>query len=146
MAGFGLLTAKTSDHHSIDLAWLSRNKLLRPGISGTLRWSRGGRETGSVQYMIEDAGLVLAYRTRRNGHDWQSIKDRILFVRTSTQFGGERLWLCCPSCRKRCRIVYGGTYFRCRRCLGLKYETQYEPAFVRAATRALKIRDQPGRT
>lgn len=33
---------------------------------------------------------------------------------------------------------------RCRRCLGLRYDTQYEPAFARAATRALKIRERLG--
>lgn len=115
-AGSGMLTSNTSDCHSIDLAWLRRKKLLRPGTSGALSYSRGGHATGSVQYMIEDAGLVLTYRTRKGGDDWQSITDRILFVRTPTRFGGERLWLSCPTCDERCRIVYGGVYyFRCRR-------------------------------
>ena len=58
--------------------------------------------------------------------------------------GGNRQWFECPSCRTRCRILYGGAFFRCRRCQGLKYETQYEPPFARAATRALKIRERLG--
>ena len=63
---------------------------------------------------------------------------------TPTRFGGTRQWFLCPSCKARCRILYGGVQFRCRRCQRLKYETQYEPAFGRAATRALKIRDRLG--
>lgn len=143
-AGFGMLTAKTNDYHSIDLAWMRREKMLRPGLSGTIRWSRGRHETGSIQYLVEPDGLVLHYRTQPHNGEWQSVTDRIPFVRTATRFGGHRLWFRCLSCSARCRIVYGGTYFRCRRCYGLKYETQYEPSFSRAATRALKIRERLG--
>lgn len=51
----------------------------------------------------------------------------------------------CPACNRRCRILYGpGSRFLCRRCGDLKYETQYEPDFARAATRALKIRERLG--
>lgn len=38
-----------------------------------------------------------------------------------------------------------GAHFR-RRCLNRKYNTQYEPPFARAATRALRIRDRLGDT
>jgi hypothetical protein len=43
-------------------------------------------------------------------------------------------------------VIYGGSFFRCRRCHGLKYQSQYEPPFTRAANRALKLRDRLGRT
>ena len=49
-----------------------------------------------------------------------------------------------PHLQARCRILYGGAQFRCRRCQRHKYDTQYEPAFARAATRALKIRERLG--
>lgn len=67
-----------------------------------------------------------------------------LVLRGKDNFGGRRMWFQCPSCQRRCRIVYGGIYFRCRLCHDLKYEGQYEPAFARAASRALKIRERLG--
>ena len=73
--------------------------------------------------------------------DWS-----IALVETATAFGGKRQWFQCLSCNGRCRVLYGGAYFRCRRCHRLKYETQYEPPFARAATRALKIRERLGGT
>ncbi|MFM9847002.1 MAG: hypothetical protein ACKVP3_07570 [Hyphomicrobiaceae bacterium] len=65
-------------------------------------------------------------------------------MKTETNFAGQRQWFQCLSCARRCRILYGGTLFRCRKCQGLRYETQYEPPFARAATRALKIRERLG--
>ena len=88
--------------------------------------------------------MRLVYRTKRAGDDWRDVRDKIPLVSTPTQFGGQRQWFQCPSCEKRCRILYGGSLFRCRRCHRLRYETQYEPPFARAATRALKIRERLG--
>lgn len=65
-------------------------------------------------------------------------------VETLTRFGGRRQWFQCLSCRYRCRVLYGGAYFRCRGCHRLKYESQYEPAWGRSASRALKIRARLG--
>jgi hypothetical protein len=31
-------------------------------------------------------------------------------------FGGCRHWFRCPSCQRRCRLIYGGAHFRCRIC------------------------------
>lgn len=41
-------------------------------------------------------------------------------------------------------MLYGGAYFRCRHCHGLKYESQYEPPWLRGTTRAQKIRERYG--
>jgi hypothetical protein len=48
--------------------------------------------------------------------------------------------LLCPSCTRRCRLLYGGTYFRCRLCVGAYYESQYETAPYRALRRRWRIR------
>ncbi|MEQ1613404.1 MAG: hypothetical protein ABL904_11675 [Hyphomicrobiaceae bacterium] len=99
-------------------------------------------ETGSIRVECLTDGVTLVYRHRRNGDDWQAVREFVPFVETSTAFGGRRQWFRCLSCDNKCRILYGGSNFRCRRCHRLKYETQYEPAFGRAATRALKFRDR----
>jgi hypothetical protein len=59
---------------------------------------------------------------------------------------GRRAWFQCPGCQSRCRILYGGSLFRCRRCQGLKYETQYEPSFSRGTSRAHGLRRRLGQT
>jgi hypothetical protein len=140
----GLSADKCHEYHSVDLAWRRRKGCLRPGYSGNLTWSRCGAQTGNISYRVETAGIRLIYRTRPHGGEWQDVNELIPFVGTSTNFGGSRQWFLCPSCRKRCRILYGGSRFRCRRCYRLKYESQYEPAYGRAATRAHKLRERLG--
>jgi hypothetical protein len=135
---------KTNDYHAIDLAWLRREKLLRVGRWSSINWSRNGHRTGSIQLQCVSDGVRLVYRTRPRGGEWTDVSEIVPLIETETRFGGGRQWFLCLTCRGRCRILYGGTYFRCRRCHGLKYETQYEPAFARAATRALKIRERLG--
>ena len=114
------------------------------GRWSTLTWSVRGEKTGSIQLSKVPGGVKLNYRVRSRGEDWRSIEEVIPVVETPTNFNGRRQWFVCLACRRRCRIIYGGTFFRCRKCQGLRYETQYEPPFARAATRALKIREKLG--
>ena len=143
-SGHGLSVDKCHEFHSIDLAWLRKRKLLRVGTSSTLRWSRGRHETGSIKIAVLSQGIRLVYRRRVSGGEWQEVDEIVLIVETPVQLCGLRRWFQCLSCQRRCRIIYGGSYFRCRRCHGLKYDTQYEPDFARAATAALKIRSRLG--
>lgn len=143
-ASYGLSVDKCHEYHSIDLAWLRRKKLLQPGRWSSITWSRGSHQTGSIRIAVLPGGMRLAYKQRRQGDDWHDVNELVPLVKTATPFGGSRQWFQCLSCRSRCRILYGGAYFRCRRCYRLKYETQYEPSFGRAATRVLKIRQRLG--
>lgn len=99
-------------------------KLLMTGDWCAIRWSRAGQETGSIRVECLEHGLRLVYRQRQGHHDWQDVNEFIPFIETPTRFGGKRPWLQCLSCQSRCRIIYGGATFRCRRCHHLKYETQ----------------------
>ena len=139
-----MMVDTTNQFHSIDLAWLRRQKLLNPGRWSSLSWSRRGQPSGSIRIDVLANAVRLVYRHRRGGEEWQDVSEVIPLVETETAFGGRRQWFRCLSCDQRCRILYGGSHFRCRRCLGLRYETQYEPPFGRAATRALKIRERLG--
>ena len=139
----GLAVDKCHEVHSIDLAWLRKRQLDRVGQWSTLRWSRGGHETGSIRIEYLQHGLRLVYS---HGRDDQrtSVDEVVPFFDMPLHLGGTRQWFRCLSCNRNCRILYGGSRFRCRRCHRLKYDTQYEPAFARAATRALKIRERLG--
>jgi hypothetical protein len=143
-SSFGMMADLCHEHHRIDLAWLRSEKMLEAGGWRSITWSRAGRQTGSVRVAAVPGGMALSYRQRRNGGEWQDVDEVVPIVQTATQFGGRRGWFRCLSCERRCRILYGGAHFRCRRCHRLRYDTQYEPAFARAATRALKIRERLG--
>jgi hypothetical protein len=124
---------------------MRREGLLTPYRAGSLCWSRGGERTGSIQYQVFPDGLKLSYRTRPWGEeDWKSVDEKIPFTWTGTAFNGRRCWLRCLSCGRRCRILYGGAYFRCRRCHRLTYESQYEEGWQRAVTRAQNVRIKLG--
>jgi hypothetical protein len=43
----------TSECHSVDVRYLHRERLLTPGYSFSLRWSRAERETGSNGGVVE---------------------------------------------------------------------------------------------
>ena len=55
-------------------------------------------------------------------------------TKTSLNFrGGCRLWMECPSCDSRCRVIYfrGNTPPGCRTCLNLAYDSQSQDRMVR---------------
>ncbi len=139
-------TDKCEDYRSIDLAWLRRQNSRSSGREGRLTWSRNDAVFASVSYSLEDTNLRLIYRTRSYGGNWKDVAETLPITTTKTNFGGQRHWFICPSCRHRCRKIYGGSYFRCRRCHGLKYESQYERNFNRAATQAHKLRSRLGQS
>jgi hypothetical protein len=142
VAGFGN-AAKCEDYNSIDLAWLKRKKMLNPGLSSSIQWSRCGQEIGSIRIQTFDDAVRVIYNQKRSDGEWQPVDERIPLVRTATRFGGERRWFLCLTCRNRCRVLYGGAYFRCRKCFRLKYASQFEAPYDRAASQS--HRGGPGR-
>ncbi len=60
-----------------------------PGSTGSLSWSCGGEQTGSIRYRVEQDALVLRYRHRSYGEDWQDVEERVRFDRTHCNYGGD---------------------------------------------------------
>jgi hypothetical protein len=125
---------------SLDLAVLAQKRVLEPGSSATVTWSRGGHPTGSVGLIGLREGLRLTYRAKRADGGWETVRETVSYIWTATPFNGRRRWLVCPGCGGRCRILYSGPRFRCRRCHALTYESQYETAAQRANRRSRTIR------
>ena len=121
----------------IDLARLRRDAL-RSGTASTISWSRGGEITGSIGAIAQADALRLMYRvgSRDKGHD---VDETVRFTWTKTRFGGQRQWFSCPGCARRCRVLFGGARFRCRRCHGLRYSSQAEAKADRATRGMWKI-------
>jgi len=91
---------RCESYHTIDLAWLRRQKLLSPGLSSSIRWSRAGRHVGSVGIVARGNCVHLVYRLRAPGGEWQDAEEVVPFTETKTCFGGRRRWFACPTCGK----------------------------------------------
>jgi hypothetical protein len=138
----------TGECHSVDVRYLHRNGLLKPGHSFSLRWSRAGRQTGSIGGVAYRDQVTLLYRHGRGpSGEWEDVKETVPLDWTACNFGGERPWFLCPgaACGRRVAVLYGpGKYFLCRHCYDLRYESQNENEMYRALRRAQKIRDRLG--
>ena len=132
------------DYHAINVDSYARKGLLEPGMTGWTRWSRGDEETGSIRFRADHGCLVLMYRTRPSGGEWEHVKQRIPLGYTIPHYGGERAWFICPNCARRCGKLYGGSRFCCRKCWGLTYESQREQRHHRLLRRAQGLRMRLG--
>jgi hypothetical protein len=135
----------TESQHRVDIRKLKKDGCLIPGISGHIRWSCRGEETGSVGYKVYEDRLVLNYKHRQQGEEWQHIEQTVLFDWTQCNYGNSRTWLLCPRCCERVAVLYGaGKYFWCRQCHNLTYSTQQEGKPDRLMSKARNIRRRLG--
>ncbi len=75
--------------------------------------------------------------------------ERIATTWTNTNFGGRRQWFLCPSCDRRCAIIYrlgDGPLWCCRICGGGRYRSEHESPKQRRLSRAFKVRKRLGQT
>ena len=134
---------KVEDFLAIDIAHLAHGILTSRGSSGIISWSRPSG-IARVAYVRQEGGLRLRYT--HTGHDGapHRIDEVIPIVTTPTPFGGQRHWFACPGCSRRCRLIYGGSHFRCRHCHGARYSSQYESLPLRISRRRWRIQTQAG--
>lgn len=136
----------TEEVHRVDIRYMRNQGLLHwPGYTGSLSWSRRGEQTGSIRFRVEQDRLVLMYRYRSHGEEWQDVEEHVWFDRTPCNYGGERLWFLCPHCGKRVAVLYGaGIRFLCRHCYALPFGSQNETYIDRMMRKARKIRRRLG--
>ena len=111
---------KTEQMKRLDLVSLRRKGYLS-GFPMCIGWSCGDTPTGNIGLQALTDGLRLFYSTRTHDGEWQAVNEVVPFVWMPMQFGGRRQWFRCPKCARTCRILYGGSRFRCRRCYRLSY-------------------------
>jgi hypothetical protein len=110
---WGSRRPKAESLQRIDLTVVSRGRTLSPN------------DVLDVSYALNDGTLA---------------KVRLCLSATPTAFGGRRLWLLCPSCGDRCRVIYvGRRWFACRVCHRLRYSSQAESPAGRAIRAMFKI-------
>jgi len=136
---------KVESQHSVDIRWMKRNGWLYNGHTGRLTWNCRGEETGSISYRVTDEALTLIYRYRTHADEWKPVEAEISLMRTDCNYGGERVWMRCPCCLRRCAIVYiAGKAPACRKCLNLVYYSEAETQVDRSMRKARKAQKKLG--
>jgi len=124
----------------IDVRYLRRNKLLKPGATGSLQWSSRGQSRGNLHFTYQQDYLQLNYRYKTGGDEWKPVEEFICFDWTPCNYGGDRLWFKCPHCSRRVAILYGyGVRFLCRHCYKIPYSSQQEGRIDRAIGQKHKL-------
>jgi len=124
----------------IDIRYMKKQNILKPGSNGNFNWARNGKPNGSIKYRCHDYFLQLNFSYRQLGHEWQTVEQRISFDRTPCHYGGERLWFLCPNCNKRVGILCcDDSKFLCRHCHRLPYASQHQQRLTRLISQKHKL-------
>lgn len=81
----------TSDFRALDIRRLQRDGLLIPGRFFNWQWSINGEKIADINIRIEANNVILNYRSRRSGGEWQPIEYPVFWNgRLATLGGSER--------------------------------------------------------
>jgi hypothetical protein len=107
---------------------------LPAGARATVSWPlSNGASLGSLRFEIRDdwrgphlfiCPQVFAF----GGKSWMGNGQVIRLIKTQPHFGGQRFWFRCECGRRAGRLYLptGETFFRCRRCHDLTYQSSQE--------------------
>jgi hypothetical protein len=111
-----------------------------------LYWSRGGRECGSISYIVDTLDDDNPHLTLDYTNNGEPMKYRVYLLKSTPNYGGSRWWFKCPAigCGRRVGVLYGGRVFICRKCRDIAYESQNERGYNRALSKAQKIHKKLG--
>ena len=113
--------------------------MLNPGYYA-LRWNRSGEAAGDISIRSESDSVRLIYSYREYGGEWKQMDYAARLTYTACHYGGVRAWFRCPSCSRRCAVIYGpGDIFACRTGYRVAYNSQSEDFFGRMTRKAQNI-------
>jgi hypothetical protein len=149
----GLPRQSVEEVRSLDVNRLWRAGYLIEGRSGAWQWTQDGERVAWIGLSAGADHVLLRYRVRAPGEDWQDVSERVRIEHVPGRCGGARPYFICPGilngilCGRRVAKLYGaGRYFLCRHCYRLTYESQREGKWDRLLRRADKIRVHLGGT
>lgn len=138
---------KAEECRSLDVNRYHREGCLRPGHAANWVWRRDDEEVGRIGYRAEEGRLVLDYKVRMYGGDWEHVKQNVNLTYVDCHYGNKRPYFICPgvvngrSCHRRVGKLYlGGKYFLCRHCYRIGYASQSEARHDRLLRSANKMR------
>ena len=99
MGGFGSGRGQrgkdtTSDMRALDIRRLQRDGLLIPRRAFGWHWTVNGKEVASIQMRTEADRVILNYRSRSNGGEWQAMEYPVRLEWTGCNLGGRRAYQC----------------------------------------------------
>lgn len=109
-----------SDYLCLDISTFRRKGQWRY-LSATFTWSRGEVKRASLSYVVRCDGITLYWQTRSG----ESVQQHIAVTTVSVNYG-RRYFFLCPNCQRRVAKLYAGSYFHCRHCYNLTYESCQE--------------------
>lgn len=142
---------KVEHCRKLDINKMLKAGVLSPGHWGGWQWLQDGEEVASIRFHTDKTRIVLNYRWRSRGEDWEDAEQPVPITWTPCRYGGQRPYFQCPGvvngrcCGKRVVKLYsGGKYFLCRHCYNLAYNCQSETRPDRLLRRANKRRTALG--
>lgn len=131
--GRGVFWKKTTtdDCWRLDMTYLAKQVNFLFEQSLPISWSSSwGRHCSIGIDICPPSRLRFRYTTTNKTTDDARNSDYYVHIdSTPCNYGGCRWWFLCPSCHRRCRILYlapGSDYFACRICHNLTYTSQQE--------------------
>jgi len=121
----------TAECSSFDVADLATALGLGPGYRGTITWTRGGQQVGSLGFRIvkESGGTAVRLSYAITGPGAQAEYDYLVAITwAKAGFGSPRPFFLCPgrACGRRVAKLYrppSGDLFLCRHCHNLTYQS-----------------------
>lgn len=108
-------------------------------------WTRRGEQSGSINVQTNRSRVLLTYRISVNDGGWQNHRDHISMSQTACRFGGMRHWFQCPTCGRRCEVLYlRFGRFACRKCNRVAYTSQSGGELDRLTNKMHKLRARIG--
>lgn len=135
---------KAEQSMAFDLRQIAKKGLLRPGAFSWHWTSNYGEKVGSVGVRVasDPERVILTYQWTPYNSEPRHVECSLQIERTPCNYGGVRPWFRCPSCGRRCAVVYygapGGRY-ACRRCVRVTYLSQCEDETGRLWRKQRKI-------
>lgn len=107
--------------------------------AGTVTFSIGERKTGSIGISVaskdNDKHIQFTYTETKTNGEKKECDYKVPLVTTPCNYGGARYWFRCSlvrngiPCNRRVGVLYlppGASYFGCRHCYNLTYESRNE--------------------
>lgn len=123
----------------LDIRELYKGGFLDGGARGSITWFRYGREAGSIGTYSDPCAFTLRLEYEF-GIPPVPIRELVKLTFRACHFGGDRPWFLCPTCGRRCAVLWGRGRFLCRLCQRVAYASQNESASSRAIRRVHEIR------
>lgn len=127
---------------AFDIRQIVRKGYLRSGACFSWSWSCNGRLAGSIGVRVSDdeSHVILNYQWTPYGSYPQSLECSLQIERTACNYGGSRPWFLCPTCWRRCAVVYFWRgHYACRHCNQVAYYSQSEDLMGRMWRKQRKI-------